>query len=98
MYYQYKLAHYKGNMGHDATSDVVLKDERGKCRLTPKRKCCVGSVLCRCKMAVLVKSAVIWLSRRHIADMSATFPAKCVFKLVRSLMCIQKQDNVMCVF
>ena len=22
MYYQYKLAHFKGNMGHDATSDV----------------------------------------------------------------------------
>ena len=22
MYYQYKLAHYKGNMGHDATSDA----------------------------------------------------------------------------
>jgi hypothetical protein len=21
MYYQYKLAHFKGNMGHDATSD-----------------------------------------------------------------------------
>ena len=21
MYYQYELAHYKGNMGHDATSD-----------------------------------------------------------------------------
>ncbi len=22
MYYQYELAHYKGNMGHDATSDA----------------------------------------------------------------------------
>ena len=21
MYYQYELSHYKGNMGHDATSD-----------------------------------------------------------------------------
>jgi hypothetical protein len=24
MYYQYELAHYKGNMGHDATSDAAL--------------------------------------------------------------------------
>ena len=25
MYYQYELAHYKGNMGHDATSDDIMK-------------------------------------------------------------------------
>jgi hypothetical protein len=24
MYYQYELAHFKGNMGHDATSDECI--------------------------------------------------------------------------
>ena len=35
-----------------------------------------GSILCRHDRAVLAKSANIWLSGRHVADMSATLPAK----------------------
>jgi hypothetical protein len=30
MYYQYDLAHNKGNMGHDATSDVPRPPRQGK--------------------------------------------------------------------
>jgi len=36
------------------------------------------SVLCRHDRAVLAKSANIWLSGRHVADMLATFSAKVV--------------------
>jgi len=36
----------------------------------------LGSVLCRHDLAESAKSADIWLSGRHVADMSATLPAK----------------------
>ena len=36
-----------------------------------------GSILCQHDRAVPAKSADIWLSGRHVADMSATLPAKC---------------------
>ncbi len=35
-----------------------------------------GTNLCRHNLAVSAKSADFWLSGRHVADMSATFPAK----------------------
>ncbi len=35
-----------------------------------------GPVLCRHNRGILAKSADIWLSGRHVTDMSATFPAK----------------------
>ena len=35
-----------------------------------------GSILCRHDRAVLAKSANIWLLGRHVANMSATLPAK----------------------
>ncbi len=35
-----------------------------------------GSKLCRHDRGILAKCADIWLSRRHVADMSATFSAK----------------------
>ena len=36
MYYQYELAHYKGNMGHDATSDAAAR-EAGQPALAPAK-------------------------------------------------------------
>ncbi len=36
----------------------------------------LGSVLCCHDRGMLAKSANIWLSGRHVADMLATFPAK----------------------
>jgi hypothetical protein len=43
-----------------------------------------GSILCRLDWAVLAKSADIWLSGRHVADMSATLPlpAKLVLRVL----------------
>ena len=35
-----------------------------------------GSILCWHDWAMLAKSADIWLSGRHVADMSGTLPAK----------------------
>ncbi len=36
-----------------------------------------GSILCRHNRGMPAKCADIWLSGRHVADMLATFPAKC---------------------
>ena len=38
-----------------------------------------GTNLCRHDLAESAKSADLWLSGRHVADMSATFPAKVFF-------------------
>ncbi len=50
----------------------------GGCRqiLTPKNVS--GSKLCRHDRGILAKCADIWLSGRHVADMSATFSAKSI--------------------
>ena len=42
----------------------------------PDRKNVSGSKLCRRDGGILAKSDDIWLSGRHVADMSATFSAK----------------------
>ena len=51
-----------------------------------------GSILCRHNRAVSAKSADIWLSVRHVADMSATLPAKAkevhLFAIIDLLSCI----------
>ncbi len=39
------------------------------------KKTVPGSVLCHHDRVILAKSADIWLSGRHVADMSPTFPA-----------------------
>ena len=51
-----------------------------------------GSILCRHDRAVSAKSADIWLSGRHVADMLATLPATAkevrLFAIVDLLSCI----------
>jgi hypothetical protein len=42
----------------------------------PDTKKVSGTNLCRHDLAESAKSADFWLSGRHVADMSATFPAK----------------------
>ena len=42
----------------------------------PDTKKVSGTKLCRHDLAKSAKSANFWLSDRHVADMSATFPAK----------------------
>ena len=42
----------------------------------PDTKKVSGTKLCRHDLAESAKSADFWLSGRHVADMSATFPAK----------------------
>ena len=37
MYYQYELAHFKGNMGHDATSDAHTHNSFAAQRPLPLR-------------------------------------------------------------
>ena len=48
----------------------------GGCRQIPTEKNVSGSKLCRRDGGILAKSDDIWLSGRHVADMSATFSAK----------------------
>ncbi len=65
MYYQYELAHYKGNMGHDATSDAkVFRTQIGVKLLRSERSACLvpkGNVFFLCRCAV-VSSDIIELS------------------------------------
>ena len=46
----------------------------------PDTKKVSGTNLCRHDLAESAKSANFWLSGRHIANMSATFPAKLATK------------------
>ena len=48
----------------------------GGCRQIPTQKNVSGSKLCQHDGGILAKSDNIWLSGRHVADMSATFSAK----------------------
>jgi hypothetical protein len=50
----------------------------GGCRQIPTQKNVLGSKLCRRDRGILAKCADIWLSGRHVANMSATFSAKVV--------------------
>ena len=44
----------------------------------PRHKKCVGTNLCRLVGGLSAKCADFWLLGRHVADISATFPAKAV--------------------
>ncbi len=48
----------------------------GGCRQIPTQKNVSGSKLCRRDRGILAKCADIWLSGRHVTDISATFSAK----------------------
>ena len=48
----------------------------GGCWQTLTHKNVSGSILCRYNREIWAKCADIWLSPRHVADMSATFSAK----------------------
>ena len=64
--------------GRLCTCTLVQKQERGKCLPSPTWKCYVGIKFVSAHQGRVgqKKSADIWLLGRHIADMSATLPAK----------------------
>ena len=53
------------------------KGKFGGCRQTTTQKNVSGSKLCHHNGGIWAKCASIWLSWQHVADMSATFSAKC---------------------
>ncbi len=55
---------------------MVLKRKIWWMSANPDTKNVSGSKLCRRDRGISAKSANIWLSGRHVADMSATFSAK----------------------
>jgi hypothetical protein len=52
------------------------RGKSGGCRQIPTQKNVSESKMCRHDRGILAKCADIWLSGRHVADMSATFSAK----------------------
>jgi hypothetical protein len=50
------------------------------------KKSVSGSILCRHDRGMLAKYADIWLSGRHVADMSAPFPAKATTMALTTVM------------
>ena len=59
---------------------LVLRENLEKVGKARHKKS-VGTNLCRHDLAESAKSADFWLSGRHVADMSATFPAKVVHEV-----------------